>query len=142
MTELESMRYLRIKLQSGAASVNIEHNTEPQTEDIEIVSYNLTEGIGYTFERVDSYGDSTIKGIEVDISNNSQKPRQITLIYAVYSEQGKLLSIQTNAAELNGASDISLSVGAILPQNSAKVKVMIWENFGTLRSYGVKEIDL
>ena len=86
--------------------------------------------------------DSLSMEIEYNVHNGNTETENVTLIAVLY-EDNRLFDIKTKSLTVNALEDDTDSILLPMPDNinAYKVKLMVWDNFGTIKPIGnVKQI--
>ena len=112
--ENSSMSFLRIKMNGGKCVVDI-RNTTQEKADVSVMDFTLNEDIN---------------GVSVDVKNNSDSEKDITLIYAMYSEDKLLKGVIKQNTVLDIGEKKQLMAGSATVPDVIVIKVMVWDGTG------------
>ena len=112
--ENSSMSFLRIKMNGGKCVVDI-RNTTQEKADVSVMDFTLNEDIN---------------GVSVDVKNNSDSEKDITLIYAMYSEDKLLKGVIKQNTVLDIGEKKQLMSGSATAPDIIVTKVMVWDGTG------------
>ena len=101
---------------------------------VNISSCKFIKNIGDSASETDSFTASELNGVLVTLNNTSEEKQSATIIYAVYSSEGRLTDTLISKNIVPASNSVTVTQG-VKVENNGYIKLFIWDGMNTMRPW-------